>query len=160
MGKVPHTGKVPDGYYRSSAGNLLPKRPPRTIKEKKLVAEYLRTGNQRLAALRTYDIKSESSAGALAAETLAKLNIVDVLEKYGVTDAKLAQVHAEGLEADKHVVVGGRLRTVKDSAVRHKYLETAYKVKGHVSERPEVNIDNRSMVVALPDMHEPEPDDV
>lgn len=59
----------------------------------------------------------------------------DLLEKAGVTDDKLGRVLNEGLAATKAVVMGKEssesfVDIQPDYAIRHKYLETALKVKG------------------------------
>lgn len=57
-----------------------------------------------------------------------------LVDKY-INEEKLAKVHAEGLEATKYESrLSGRgeseLMEVPDFAVRHKYLESGYKVRG------------------------------
>lgn len=62
-------------------------------------------------------------------------NFIELLDEYGVTDVKIAQKLAEGLEATKSVVMekGEFIDVQPDFATRHKYLETLLKVKGHLS---------------------------
>lgn len=64
------------------------------------------------------------------------------LEKLGITDEKLAKVLDEGLEATRAVVMGTKsdesfVDVAPDFAVRHKYLETAIKLKGYVEKDKE-----------------------
>ncbi len=59
-----------------------------------------------------------------------------VLEQAGITDDKLAQVLNDGLTASKAVVMGVKseesfVDVQPDYAVRHKYLETGLRLKGH-----------------------------
>jgi len=51
-----------------------------------------------------------------------------LMEKH-LSDEKLAQVHDEGLKATKTYKSGEETITDPDYAVRHKYLDTAYKIK-------------------------------
>ena len=73
----------------------------------------------------------------------------ELLEK-NLPDKLLAKVHREGLSATKNQGVGigadGEVQNTKNSnevpdfPTRHKYLDTAYKIKGKLSDKPEVNI--------------------
>ena len=54
---------------------------------------------------------------------LSRASFKDLLEEAGVTDLKIAEVLRDGLNTPK-------------PEVRHKYLETAIKVKGHVNPEP------------------------
>lgn len=61
---------------------------------------------------------------------------IELLEKAGVTDDKLAKVLDEGLNASKAVVMGKEssesfVDIQPDYAIRHKYLETGLRLKGH-----------------------------
>jgi hypothetical protein len=61
------------------------------------------------------------------------------LERAGGTDKKLTKVLMEGLEATK--IVGKDDREHPDFATRHKYLDTALKIKGYADE-PGANAGN------------------
>ena len=68
-------------------------------------------------------------------------------------DKDLAEVHREGLRADKKVFKNnnetGEIELVSeepDHLVRHKYLETAYKIKGKLKESVEL-LDERSTYI-------------
>lgn len=70
---------------------------------------------------------------------------IQILEEAGVTDDRLSRVLEEGLNATRTVIVRDKAATkeeseasafadeVPDYAIRHKYLETAIKVKGHIT---------------------------
>lgn len=65
----------------------------------------------------------------------------DELEKAGISDEVLSNVLKEGLSATRAVVMGAKseesfVDIQPDYAIRHKYLETALKVKGHAKETP------------------------
>jgi len=60
---------------------------------------------------------------------------VQYMEEAGVTDTKIVQVLREGLDASKAVVMGKEssdsfVDVQPDFQTRHKYLETALRVKG------------------------------
>lgn len=126
-----------------------------TLKQRKWLNIYLETGNATQAAMQSYDCKDEESAAQIGYENLRKLDITELMEEGGITDKKLKEKLEEGLEATKVVsarviVIKGRptsqadgelppadSRTddfidVPDYAVRHKYLETALKLKGRL----------------------------
>jgi hypothetical protein len=63
----------------------------------------------------------------------------ELLEQSGVTDEKLTKVLNEGLEATRAVVMGVKseesfVDIQPDYAIRHKYLETGLKLKGHTKD--------------------------
>ena len=69
----------------------------------------------------------------------------ELMDKF-ISEEKLAKVHAEGLEAGKTIyknnVTSGEIEEVgfePDYAVRHKYLETGYKVRKKLSDKQEGN---------------------
>lgn len=57
---------------------------------------------------------------------------IEVMEEAGLSDRELAKTLREGLKASKTVtsLSGDILATDPDYAVRHKYLDTALKIKG------------------------------
>ena len=63
----------------------------------------------------------------------------ELIDKH-LSDSKLAKVHSEGLKATKLHNTGKETIETKDFAVRHKYLETAYKLKGltNLEQAPQV----------------------
>lgn len=129
-----------------------------TLKFRRWLDVYIQTGNATEAAMQAYDCKDRDSARALGSENLAKLNYVEFLEQSGITDAKLTQKIQEGLDATKPIsalVIAntekGTVQTkdnegqieVPDFAVRHKYLETALKLKKRlVGDQTNVQVNN------------------
>jgi len=97
------------------------------------------------AALNNYDTTDNVTARSIASENLTKPNIVKAIQDY-LPDELLAQVHLEGLLATKLSGTGGMKLSmgadgevsefghsdleVPDYATRHKYLDSAYKLKG------------------------------
>lgn len=104
-----------------------------TKKEKGFIKDYIRTGNGVESALNNYDTEDYSTAGNIASENLKKPKIQNELQRLAdrIPDELLEEVHLQGLKA---------FRTIKstddgdiiepDYAVRHKYLDSAYKIKG------------------------------
>lgn len=69
-----------------------PKRPPKTIKEKKFVKAYLKTGNATQAVIDAgYDVKDRMVARNIGAENLAKLGISEHFERAGLSPEVMAQ---------------------------------------------------------------------
>lgn len=115
-----------------------PKRPPKTIKEKKFVKEYLATGNATEAAARVYDVSSRETAATIGNENLIKLEISDLMDQMGISDERLVSVLDEGLQANRTISAiagteanGGTVDfvDVPDFQTRHRYLETGLKLK-------------------------------
>lgn len=119
-----------------------------THKEKGFVKDIVKgeTGTQ--AALNNYDTESYGTAGVIAHENLKKPKIISALEE-ALPDELLAQVHKEGLFATKPnysstkdpvTGVAEKIDEEPDYAVRHKYLDTAYKLKGNYAPEKSINI--------------------
>lgn len=102
-----------------------------TKQEKKFVEIKAETGNGTLAAKEAFDIEDPNYAAVKATRLIRKDNIVSALEK-ALPDELLAQVHREGLEATKE--------DEPDYGVRHKYLDSAYKLKGSYAAEKHVNV--------------------
>ena len=105
------------------------KRPPKTIKEKIFVDNYIKTGSPHAAALAAYNV-SDKNASALAYTTLKKLDISTIFEKAGLTDDAIAQTLRDAMGAL-------RGKDMPDWLPRLKATEMALKVKGHFKERIE-----------------------
>ena len=123
------------------------KRPPKTVKERKFVKEYLKNGgNATQAAMKAYDASSYNSAHVIGAENIRKLTISDILDKAGLTDEKIGSVLTEAAEATKPIsATSGRDASeasmdfieVPDWNARLKSIELAGKMKGHFIEKRE-----------------------
>lgn len=70
-------------------------------------------------------------------------SFLEIMEKHGITDDKITQVLNEGLAATKTIAMGkdedAFVDVQPDYMVRHKYLETALRLKGHSKETPSSN---------------------
>ena len=119
-----------------------------TLKQRKWLKEYINSGNASDAAFKVYKCKNRESAANIGWENVRKLDYTDFLEAAGVTDSLLQQKILEGLDATKTVsaVKTSREATadstdfidVPDFLARHKYLETALKLKNRLVERKDI----------------------
>ena len=109
-----------------------------TIKQRKFIKALIEHGNITQAVIDAgYKHKDRDSASSIGWQLLRKIRpyIADVLEMRGINDARLSKVIDEGLEAQKIEMVkdadgNQKFGMVTDHYVRHKFLETALKVKG------------------------------
>lgn len=120
-----------------------------TLKQKKFLVEYFKTGNATRSAMKAYKCKSYDVAGSIGYENLKKLHapIKTLMEKHGLSAGSLIAVLGEGLEAKKIHGTGDNFVEIEDYAVRHKYLETAARwlklEGGGAGTAVQVNIFNR-----------------
>jgi hypothetical protein len=129
--------------------NDIPQELPKkdlTIKQRKWIRLYIDTGNATEAAMQVYDCKDRDVARSIGSENLAKLDYSAFLEEAGITDKLLQQKIMEGLDATRTV---SAIKTSKnatadstdfvdvpDFLTRHKYLETALKLKKRLLDKP------------------------
>lgn len=116
------------------AGMIKNKKKRASRKQLTWLKYYIETGNATQSAMRAYHVRA-TSAFPIAKDNLASLDYGMYLEQAGITDHLLTESLRNGLEA-KRIVSSGNTDTVEaktqeypDYAVRHKYLETAYKLK-------------------------------
>jgi hypothetical protein len=115
------------------------KRAPLTIKERNFVAQYVKTKNATEAAFRVYDVSSRDSARKIGSEKLAKLDISGIMDEMGLSDDKLLKVLSDGLKATKPKIIHtpgiAKIDIVltDDYVSRHRYLEIALRLRGHLS---------------------------
>lgn len=120
----------------------MPKLSPITakIRAKKLIKD-LQVVNGNQSALARKQGRSRAAVSQQLSKPYVRQYMGDVLESAGVTDKVLAKKIKEGLNAEKLVYVengdsedGGKIQEHDiDFAVRHKYVETALKLKDHLS---------------------------
>lgn len=123
-----------------------------TKKQKGFVKDYALTENGTEAVMNHYDVKDNIVAKSIASENLTKPYIREAIDEIkktvaeSLTEELLLQVHLDGLNATKRSNVGGMKIGIgtdgkvedightdidePDYAVRHKYLDSAYKLKG------------------------------
>lgn len=102
-----------------------------TIKQRKWIEVYIDTGNATDAAMQVYDCKgNRETAAQIGWENMRKLDYSDFMEAAGITDALLQKKLMEGLNSDKvKTSLTEPDQVVPDYPTRHKYLETALKLK-------------------------------
>lgn len=118
------------------------------------VKEFALTGNKTKSAQKAYGIEDENYANVKAQRLIRKdtINTAITEVKTSLADRvsidKLEQVLNEGLEAYKTTKVseGGQETIEPDFAVRHKYLDTALKIKGEY----ETDEDKKSINILMP----------
>lgn len=105
-----------------------------TKKQRGFVKDYIETENGVQSALNNYNTTDYNTANQIAVENLQKPTIINAIKSIAeqIPDEDLIRVHKEGLEAtnDKGT----------DFAVRHKYLDSAYKLKGSYAAEKVVNL--------------------
>ena len=103
----------------------------RTLKERKFITAYIENnGNASKAYKVTHPKYEGENAKVLGCRLLTKVNLKtnELLNEMGMNDEQLHEKLMEGLEATK--AVGLLAESVDDFPTRHKYLDTAYKLKG------------------------------
>ena len=149
-----------------------------TIKQRKWLKAYIKTGNATEAAMRVYDCKDRGSAANVGWENVRKLDFSELMEESGLTDTLLNQKTIEGLAANKQLAArvifkkeaptsqsAGELPLansttddfieVPDYAIRHKYLETALKLKKRLDHKEDSNGNTVNINFRLPDGFSP-----
>ncbi len=106
-----------------------------TKKQRGFVQDYVRTGNGTQSVLKHYNTEDYSTAGNIASDNLNKPKIIDAIQSIAdrLPNELLEKVHLEGLQANRVVYNehdSGYNIEIPDYAIRHKYLDSAYKLKG------------------------------
>lgn len=132
---------------KSTENTSLPKPKGKTLKrlskkEKGFIRDYVRTGNGTQSALKNYDTKDYSTAGAISSENLRKPRIIEAIKSMAdrIPDELLEKVHLEGLNASITRSIGEDMIKEPDYSVRHKYLDSAYKLKGSFAPEKSLNV--------------------
>ena len=119
------------------------------------------TGNQTQSAKDAYGIKNDGYARKKGSVQVTKRNIATAIEEVKkslaerIPDELLEKVHLEGLSAMKQSATGGMKLNISggeidgmghtdieypDYAVRHKYLDSGYKLKGSYAPDKAINL--------------------
>lgn len=116
-----------------------------TLKQAKWLKLYLELGNATEAAMQSYDCANRESAAQIGWENLRKLDYDAFLEEAGITDKLLQQKILDGLDSTRTVSAVNTSKNatassndfvdVPDFLTRHKYLETALKLKKRLTDR-------------------------
>lgn len=113
--------------------------PKLTRKQKGFVKDYIESGNGTQAALKNYDT-DYNTARSIASENLTKPAIVKSINEV-LNDSLLNKVHLEGLKATSvRFTPEGEQIQVPDFATRHKYLDTAHKLRGTYAAEKHINV--------------------
>lgn len=101
-----------------------------TLKQRKWIKEYIKTGNATKAALKTYDTDNYDSAAQIGSENLKKLQITELMEDMGLTDVSLMNIGIEGMTKPMKIHgTGDNFVEVPDYATRHKYWQSLLNLK-------------------------------
>lgn len=130
----------------------MPKGIKLSKKQKGFIKDYIKTGNGTLSALKNYNTKDETVASSIATENLTKPLIQNAIKSIAdrIPDELLEKVHLEGLRASDIVsdMQGNTLLEKPDYSVRHKYLDSAYKLKGsYAPEKKKLEVDEELLEV-------------
>ena len=115
------------------------KRKRLTVKQRKFIKEYVRTGNGVKSALKVYDTDNYGSANTIAHENLQKLinspDMISAYEKVGITGEYLAKLTKQelGAKETKFFAEKGIVKTEKNVIahdIRIKALDITHKVRG------------------------------
>jgi len=108
-----------------------------TLKQRKFLFEYFKSGNGTRAAMKIYNTDDPNTAAVIANQNLRKLKNKNhiFMELRGLSIGKLVDVLLEGLEAttvSRIVKRNGTIthRLLPDHKTRHKFLLTAGRWKG------------------------------
>lgn len=110
-----------------------------TLKQRRWIKAYIKTGSATKAAQQVYDVSSYDSAAQIGSENLKKLQYSDLMESMGLTDVALLNIGAEGMTKPVKQSITGEVHP--DYGVRHKYWDTMLKLKGRLKEKAEANVD-------------------
>ena len=119
-----------------------------TLKQQRFLEKYLELGNATEAAMQVYDCKDRVTAASIGYENLRKLQASELMEAIGLTDKQLIQALQLGVRnpvrkvpskqlkyfdnEKKQEVVETIYQDVPDYQTRHKYVETALKLKNRL----------------------------
>ena len=130
-------------------------------KQKKFVKEYIKNGGNATQAVldAQYKPNNKNTAGSIGSENLKKPKIQKALKSIAdsLPDEDLIKVHKEGLKASKEVWKNnnesGEIEKVSeepDYSTRHKYLDSAYKLKGsYAAEKKDITSNGENIVPIL-----------
>lgn len=115
------------------------KLPKLSKQDKAFVEKVVETGNLTQAVQESFNISDPNYAGVKGHRLIRKDKIINAIQTIAerIPDDDLVKVHLEGLNAGKTIYKNnnstGEIEEVgyePDYAVRHKYLDSAYKLKG------------------------------
>lgn len=119
-----------------------------TIRDKRLIKQILDNPSQSLKDSMVNSGYSISTANNPSI-VLKKPSFIELMEKAGITDEYLNSRLKDGLESTKLLIHGSEVLEPPDNIARHKYLETALKVKGHLNNSTNVLVQSNDYKVFI-----------
>lgn len=129
-----------------------------TKKEKGFVRDVVKTNNPTKAILNNFNIGGKHGtnnkngvASVMANEYLKKPKIMKAIQTLAdkIPEEKIEQVLLEGLDAGRTINVGETSTYEADYGTRHKYLDTAIKLKGlYAPEKKKIEL-NEELIDAI-----------
>jgi hypothetical protein len=122
-----------DEITKPEEGKVEKKELNLTLKQRKWIKAYIKTGNATEAAkLAGYDANSNHAFEVIGSDNLRKLEIRDLMEEMGLTDVALINIGVEGMtKANKQSITG---EIFPDYGTRRGYWETLLKLKGKLND--------------------------
>lgn len=113
-----------------------------TMKQRKWLKLYTELGNATEAAMRVYNCKgNRETAAQIGYENIRKLDFTELMDAKGMTDDFLLDQVNEGMtKAGRVAKINGKQGVIPDYATRHKYVETALKLKKKLSDTQKVEL--------------------
>lgn len=124
-----------------------------TIKQKLLARSIIDNPKQTLKTAMLSVGYTENTARN-PSQVVNKQSFVDLMEKNGITDNYLNEKLKEGFEANRQIVTRDEIIDTPDYNSRHKYLETALKLKNHLNPQYQVNIQANDYRLVIDDSQE------
>lgn len=118
-----------------------------TIKMRKWMQEYIKCGNAAEAARKVYNC-SEANAKYIGYDNVKKMDYNSFLEVAGLTDALIVKKIIEGTNATKiHSSHTEPDKEVADYATRHKYIDTAARLRRRLTERDITIVSDKTLIL-------------
>ncbi len=138
---------------------------PVTLLDKKIIKEYIRTGNAK-AALKKYKPEIRQPAAAvnrMMSRPAVQSALMQAQKRAGISESYLTRKLKEGLNAKEtkffaHEGVVQDSRDVIDFNTRHKYLETAHKLRGDMQDG--INKDSGAVIINITEISGAKPAEV
>jgi hypothetical protein len=113
--------------------NIVPRKyEDLTLKQRRFIKFYLKSGNGTEAALKAYDTTDRVTAATIGSENLRKLRepVKMLMESKGLGLGRLLEVLDDGLKSNKIHGTNDNFIEIPDQKARHAFLQTAGKWLG------------------------------
>jgi hypothetical protein len=111
-----------------------------TPKQRKWIKVYSETLNATEAAMQAYDCKNRDVAKQIGFENITKLDFIELMDTIGLTDEYLVKTVRDGFSSSRGMLVNGKVVGLPDYTTRHRYLETALKLKGKLDNNQKLEL--------------------